>query len=180
MTRVPASLREVNYARVAQLFILPNAAFALAAWFLQPATLISGLNAVLVALATGVVISFIADAIKTVVSRRPMTKVHWLVLGITTHWAGTDGQRVFSIIWRWLDQPMWMTNSHFISYFLFLNSIGAYFHLTASEAMGEERIPRAQWVRYGALAAAAILVALAVGFVVERFSEAGALSQAFG
>lgn len=180
MTRVSRLFRNLNYRRIAQLFLLPNLAFVLVAQLVDPAKLIIGFNAALVALATGVVISYLFDAVTTVVSHKPMTKVHWLVLGITTHWAGTDGQRMFSIAWRWLGQPMEMVNSYFIAYCLFASTAGAYFHLVASEALGEDRIPRKQWVRYGVLVAAAILTALAVGYVIESYSEAGLLSQAFG
>lgn len=172
--------REANYRRVFKLFVLPNATFVVAAFLFTGPQLITGLNAALVALASGVVISFLVDAIRTVISHKPMLKVHWLVLGITTHWAGTDGQRIWSIIWRWVGQPIWMTDSRFIAYCLFLSTAGAYFHLASSEAIGEERIPRAKWVRYGALAAAAILIALIAGFVIDAVTEAGAFSGAFG
>lgn len=170
----------VNVPRVLKLFVLPNLVFLGLARALAPATLIAGINAVLVALATGVVVSFIVDAVKIVTGRKEMTKVHWLVLGITTHWIGTDGSRLWSIAWRWFGQPLEMANSHVVSYFLFLSACGAYFHLAASEAIGEERIPRARWVRYGALAAGAIMVAMAIGFAVDRWAEAGAFVGAFG
>ncbi|MDV2986988.1 UNVERIFIED_CONTAM: hypothetical protein Q9R58_22015 [Methylobacteriaceae bacterium AG10] len=179
-TSFPKSLRDANYRRIFTLFVLPNGAFLGACLLLDGATLIAGFNAALVALATGVVVSFIVDAAKIVTGRAPMTKVHWLVLGITTHWAGTDGQRIWSIIWRWVGQPMWMTDSWVIAYCLFLSTAGAYFHLASSEAMGAERIPRARWVRYGALAAGAIFIAMAIGFAVDRWTEAGAFIGAFG
>lgn len=180
MTRVSGFFRDLNYGRITRLFLLPNLAFLGVALFLDPSMMITGLNAALVALSTGVVVSYLFDALKTVAGHQPMKKVHWLVLGITTHWAGTDGQRMWSIVWRWLDSPMWMVNSYFIAYCLFASTAGAYFHLAASEALGEERIPRKQWVRYGALVAAAILIALTVGFVVDRYSEADVLPRAFG
>lgn len=170
----------LNVPRILKLFLLPNLAFAALALTLAPTTLIAGINAVLVALATGVVVSFAADAARIVTGHKEMTKVHWLVLGITTHWLGTDGSRLWSIAWRWLGQPMEMANSHFVAYFLYLSACGAYFHLAASEALGEEKIPRARWVRYGVLVAASIFVAMAIGFAVDRWSEAGTFVGAFG
>lgn len=170
----------LNWPRIFKLFVLPNAAFGVAAYFLTGPEMITGLNAALVALASGVVISFIVDAMLTVVSHKPMLKVHWLVLGITTHWAGTDGQRVWSIVWRWVGQPMWMTDSRIIAYCLYLSAVGAYFHLVSSEAIGDERIPRAKWVRYGVLAAAAILIVMVAGFVIDRVTEAGVYPGVFG
>ncbi|GEP11103.1 hypothetical protein [Methylobacterium gnaphalii] len=177
MTLSPAV---VNYPRILKLFVLPNALFAVAAYFMSGPEMITAFNAALVALASGVVISFLVDAMRTIISHKPMLKVHWLVLGITTHWAGTDGQRVWSIAWRWVGQPMWMTDSRFIAYCLFLSTVGAYFHLAAGESIGEERIPRAKWVRYGALAAAGILIALVLGFVIDQFTEAGVFTGTFG
>lgn len=163
----------LNTPRLVALFVLPNALFAVLALVFAPTALISIFNAIIVALATGVCVSFAGDAAKIMAGRKEMLKEHWLVLGIFTHWLGTDGNRLWSIAWRWLGQPLDMINSHVVSYCLFLSAWGAYFHLVASESIGEEKIPRARWVRYGALAAAAVFAALTVGFVIDRLSWAG-------
>lgn len=168
---------DANYARVFILLVFPNILFGLVAALVDPSTLIKALNGALIALSTGVVISYVVDTIKVLAGRKPMEKVHWLVLGITAHWVGTDGQRIWSLAWRWMGMPMDWVNNHFISWCLFSSACGAYYHLVASEAFGEERIPQKRWVRYGILAAAAIAVVLAIGYVVDRYMEAGVFSD---
>ncbi len=79
-----------------------------------------------------------------------------------------------------MGQPLWLADSLIVGYCLLLGTYGAYFHLASSEAIGEDRIPRAKWVRYGALAAAGILAAIVIGYAVDRWTQAEVLSRMFG
>ncbi len=105
--------------RLCLLFVLPNGLFLLGAALFGSEAMIGILNAAIVALAAGVCVAYFTTTRDIVLGRLPLNKVHWLALGIFLSWAGTQLGRWWSIVWRWLDQPMWLANSWIVAYGLF-------------------------------------------------------------
>ncbi|AWN47112.1 hypothetical protein DK419_12975 [Methylobacterium terrae] len=168
-------MKHILTSRLSLLFVLPNALFLGAALVFDAETLIGILNAAIVALAAGVCVAYFTTTRDIVFGRLPLNKVHWLALGIFLSWAGTQLGRWWSIVWRWLDQPMWLANSTIVAYGLFLVACGAYFHLIADEAIGEERVPPQRWIRWGAVVAVAIFMMVLASYAIDRWTEAGAI-----
>jgi len=167
--------------RLCLLFVLPNGLFLLGAALFGSEAMIGILNAAIVALAAGVCVAYFTTTRDIVLGRLPLNKVHWLALGIFLSWAGTQLGRWWSIVWRWHDQPMWLANSWIVAYGLFLVACGAYFHLIADEAIGEERVPPQRWIRWGAVVAAAVFMMVVASYAIDRWTEAGIFySQGLG
>jgi multisubunit Na+/H+ antiporter MnhB subunit len=166
-------MKHLLASRLSLLFVLPNGLFLLGSITLGSEAMIGILNAAIVALAAGVCVAYATTTRDIVLGRLPLNKVHWLALGIFLSWAGTQLTRWWSIIWRWLDMPAWFANSWIVSYGLFLVACGAYFHLIADEAIGEERVPPRRWIRWGVVVAVAVFVMVATSYAIDRWTEAG-------
>ena len=166
--------------RLVTLFVIPNLLFAFGLWALGPEDMIEWLNAAIVALAAGVCVAYFTTTRDILLGRLPLHKVHWLALGIFVSWGGTQIGRWWSIAWRWLGMPPWLANSWVVAYGLFLVACGAYFHLIADEAIGEERVPPRRWIRWGAIVACAVFLMVVASFVVDSYSQAGFTPHLFG
>ena len=81
-----------------------------------------------------------------------------LVLGVTIAWLAAFGQRVWLMVWRAEDEPLWMLNHPFWAFLFFLQIIGAMLHTTAREAI-KDRVPPSAWIRLGALVGAGLALA---------------------
>lgn len=166
--------------RTSVLFVIPNLLFLAALAALGPESLIEWLNAAIVALAAGVCVAYFTTTRDIILGRLPLNKVHWLAIGIFVSWFGTQIGRWWSIAWRWLGMPPWLANSWVVAYGLFLVACGAYFHLIADEAIGEERVPPRRWIRWGAIVAGAVFLMVIASFVVDSYSHAGFTPHLFG
>ena len=93
-----------------------------------------------------------------------------LVLGVTIAWLAAFGQRVWLMVWRAEDEPLWMLNSKTWAFLFFLQIIGAMLHTTAREAI-KDRVPPSAWIRLGALVG--IGLALAWILIVLIFPHLG-------
>ena len=174
-------MKRLLTSRLSLLFVLPNALFLALSLALGSEAMIGILNAAIVALAAGVSGAYFTTTRDIVFGRLPLNKVHWLALGIFLSWAGTQLTQWWSIIWRWLDMPAWFANSWIVSYGLFLVACGAYFHLIADEAIGEERVPPRRRIRWGAVVAVAVFVMVVTSYAIDRWTEAGVfIGQGFG
>lgn len=82
-----------------------------------------------------------------------------LSLGIGCTWISEIGQRLWSIAWRGLDQPLWMTQSPLLPMLLYLTLIGGVQHITAPGVISGT-IPTRNWIALGASAGLATLLTL--------------------
>ncbi len=82
-----------------------------------------------------------------------------LSLGIGCTWFSEIGQRLWSIAWRGLDQPYWMTQSPLLPLLLYLTLIGGIQHITAPGVINGV-IPTRNWIALGASAGLATLLTL--------------------
>lgn len=82
-----------------------------------------------------------------------------LSLGIGCTWISEIGQRLWSIAWRGLEQPFWMTQSPLLPLLLYLTLIGGIQHITAPGVINGV-IPTRNWIALGASAGLATLLTL--------------------
>jgi hypothetical protein len=157
------------FTRFGLLFIAPNIVFGAVALATPPATLIAVFNGAVAALASGVCVAYFPVIRNTLlVTSRRIDRADLLALGIFCSWFGLVLRTAWSLLWRYNGQPDSWTDTHLTSYFIFLSTCGAAFHLLAPGAVGD-RVPTVQWIKIGALSAAGILVMMFAGWVLNLF-----------
>lgn len=119
------------------------------------------LNWVLVAVAVTVTVAYTPTAIDALASSRP-DRVEQLVLGIICAWVATIGLRIWTGIWRFLDQPDWMQESRLLGFFIYISILGGVLHITAPGSTNVA-IPKKNWLM---LLFAILSGGLVAGFVI--------------
>lgn len=152
--------------RFTTLFLLPQAFFAMVALPSEAPWLIGMLNGISLALSVGVCVAFVPAMVAIFFSPNQLEKGDYLSFGIWLTWLAVVMQAGWSIVWRSRGMPLWMANTDFTSYFLFMRTCGAVFHLAAPGAV-DNRIPTRRWVMIGSLIAVAVALVLALGWVLN-------------
>lgn len=133
----------------------------------QP-TMMRILNICVLSISVAVVTTYMPVWIRTLCKER-MDGPEALSLGIGCTWTGEIGQRLWSIVWRGLDQPYWMTQSTLLPLFLFLAVVGGIQHITAPGVINGV-IPTRNWIALGVSMGVATLLTLLLawsGFGVQ-------------
>jgi len=143
-------------------FILPQIIFLCSVLALGGSQLIEIFNILNLSLAVGVVVAYAPVVFNSIFSDRPLDRADWLGIGIFLSWFATIELRTYSIIWRWMDQPLWLTQSEILSYALFCQTTAAIFHLAAPGAINN-RIPTRRWINIGIAVTLVVIGALALG-----------------
>lgn len=153
--------------RAVSLVLLPNLIF-LAIIFAFGPRLISVLNVINFGLACGVVFAYlpVAWGILKNDPNWPMDRAAYLGLGIFLSWLATLELRTYSMVWRWMGMPEWLSQSDVLTYALFTQLAAAVLHLAAPEAINS-RIPTRRWVNIGIGMVILMITAIAVAFFVE-------------
>lgn len=134
--------------RVAHSAIAAFCVYLLVALFVPYKALIQFLNMCTLSVAVAIVITY-APAWLTTLRKARMDGPDALSLGIGCTWLAEIGQRLWSIAWRGLDQPEWMTTSYVLPLLLTLNFLGGVQHITAPGAVAGV-IPQRNWIWLGA------------------------------
>lgn len=116
------------------------------------------LNICVMSVSVAVLVTYMPIWIRTLCKPR-MDGPEALSLGIGCTWVAEIGQRIWSILWRGLDQPFWMTQSMILPFLLFLTVIGGVQHITAPGVINGE-LPARNWIALGASAGIATLLTL--------------------
>jgi hypothetical protein len=146
--------------RVAHSAVAAACAFMLAALFVPHRTLMQFLNMATLSVAVAIVITYSPAWAATLLKKR-LNGEDALSLGIGCTWLAEIGQRLWSIIWRGLDQPGWMTDSYVLPLLLTLNFLGGVQHITAPGAV-DGVVPRRNWIILGAAVGVATFLFLAL------------------
>lgn len=145
--------------------------YALLAWFIPQRAMMQFLNILVLSISVAVVATYAPAWILTL-KKQNMDGPDALSLGIGCTWTAEIGQRIWSIIWRGLDQPEWMTNSPILPFFLALTVMGGIQHITAPGAVNGI-VPKRSWIVLGCSLGVATLLTLLVaayGFQDTRSS----------
>lgn len=121
------------------------------------------LNICVLSISVAVVTTYMPVWIRTLCKQR-MDGPEALSLGIGCTWIAEIGQRIWSIVWRGLDQPHWMLSSPVLPLMLFLTVVGGVQHVTAPGVI-DGAIPTKNWIVLGISAGAATLLLLLVTWV---------------
>lgn len=149
--------------RVAHSAALAMLVYTAAALSLPHRVLMQILNIGTLSIAVAIVITY-APAWAATLRKERMDGADALSLGIGCTWLAEIGQRLWSIIWRGLDQPGWMTESYVLPLLLTLNFLGGVQHITAPGAV-DGIIPRRNWIVLGSAVGAATFVFLALMWI---------------
>lgn len=121
------------------------------------------LNALVLCVSISVVITYSPAWVQTLNKER-LNGADALSLGIGGTWCAEIGQRLWSIIWRGLDQPEWMLTTSLLPLLLTLSFMGGVLHLTAPGAV-DGIVPRRNWIILGVTLGAAAFVIMIVVLV---------------
>lgn len=142
------------------------------AWVMPQRAMMQFLNILVLSISVAVVATY-APAWMDTLRKHSLDGPDALSLGIGCTWTAEIGQRIWSIIWRGLDQPDWMTNSPILPFFLALTVMGGVQHITAPGAVNGI-VPKRSWIVLGCSLGVATLLALLVaayGFQDSRSTE---------
>ena len=155
--------------RLLLLFVLPNLIIFALMFAVRNVQLIGLFNVLNLCLAIWVVVAFCPVVFDVLLTVRPLDRADYLGLGIFLGWSSTIWLRLYSIVWRWFEQPAWLTDSDILNYGLFLQFCAAALHLAAPDAINN-RVPPRRWIKIGAVAAAAVLIALILGYFFDAMA----------
>lgn len=140
------------------------AAVLAAFWVVQavvpPKMLMQVLNALVLCVSISVVCTYAPAWLQTLGKPR-LSGPDALSLGIGGTWCAEIGQRIWSIVWRGLNQPDWMVSTPVLPLLLTLVFMGGVLHLTAPGAV-DGVVPRRNWIILGITIGAAVFVALLI------------------
>lgn len=161
--------------RVAHSALAALGVFLLAMLFVPQKTVMQFLNMATLSVAVAIVITYAPVWGRTLTKAR-LDGGDALSLGIGCTWLAEIGQRIWSIIWRGLDQPGWMTDSYVLPLLLTLNFLGGVQHITAPGAV-DGIVPRRNWIVLGAAVGVSLFLFLALLWlgnveVAKTFAEA--------
>lgn len=148
-------LDEIFRWRVAYSMVLAVAVYVGIAYLVPFKTMLQFLNTLTLSVAVAVVFSYAPVWISTLWTTRSLSGPEWLSLGIGATWTAEVGQRIWSIAWRGLRQPEWMTQSPAIPFMIALTLIGGVMHITAPGAV-DGVVPRQNWIWLGAAVGVAV------------------------
>ncbi len=149
------------------LFLIPNAVIVAAALVTDAHPLIFWLNSVVVALAVCVCIAFAPAIFKIFTEERDLDRADIMAFGVWLSWFSIILRTGLSLVWRLQGAPMWMVNTDYSSYYLFMTAFAAACHVAAPGALAE-RVPVRKWTVIGLIAAAAVLAAIAVSTLLNH------------
>lgn len=152
--------------RVLLLFLLPHAIFAGLALPTAAPWLIAILNGSSLALSMGVCVAFLPAMFGIFFKPGALDRGDYLSFGIWLTWFAVIMQAIWSMIWRWRGMPLWMADTDFTSYFLFMRVCGAVFHLAAPGAI-DNHIPPRRWIMIGILIALAVIAVMLAGWMLD-------------
>ena len=152
--------------RLLFLLLLPNAFFALLAVPSDAPWLIGILNGCSLALSAGVCVAFLPSVFAIFFKPTRLDRGDYLSFGIWLTWFAVIMQATGSIIWRSKGMPIWMADTDFTSYFLFMRVCGAVLHLAAPGAI-DNQIPPRRWIMIGIIIAVAVLAVIAAGSLMN-------------
>lgn len=144
--------------RVGYSAVLCLAVFWGVALLLPQRAMMQILNICTLSVSVAVVTTYMPVWIRTLCKER-LDGPEALSLGIGCTWASEIGQRVWSIAWRGLDQPLWMTQSPLLPLLVYLTLIGGVQHITAPGVINGV-IPTRNWIALGLSAGVATLLTL--------------------
>lgn len=118
------------------------------------------LNSLAISIAVAVVVTFAPVWISTLLKRSSeVDGTEWLSLGVGSTWTAEIVQRMWSITWRGLDQPHWMTATWITPFALVLTIAGGVMHVTSPGSMNGI-VPRRNWIVLGVSTGAAVFLFL--------------------
>ena len=145
--------------------------YCVLAWLVPQKPLMQFLNILVLSISVAVVATYAPAWVQTL-RKENLDGPDALSLGIGCTWTAEIGQRIWSIIWRGLDKPDWMTTSPILPFFLALTVLGGVQHITAPGAVNGV-VPKRGWSILGVSLGVATLLALLVavyGFRDHRSS----------
>ncbi len=152
--------------RLLLLFLLPNIVFVALAFATRNIHLIRAFNIVNLAVAVMVVIAYAPIVIDIFTNERTLGRSDWLGLGVWLSWSSTILLRLYSIAWKWMGQPDWLTDSDILSYGLFVQFSAGVLHLAAPGALNA-RVPTRRWINIGIFVGVFVLVAMVLGYFFD-------------
>lgn len=158
--------------RLLLLFLVPNIIFVALAFATRNIHLIGAFNIINLAVAVMVVIAYAPVVIDIFTNERPIDRSDWLGLGVFLSWQSTIMLRLYSIAWRWMGQPDWLTDSDILSYGLFVQFSAGILHLAAPGALNA-RVPTRRWINIGIWVGVFVLVALVLGYFFDALAIDG-------
>ena len=160
MNRIYAVLTNRRFLRW---IAIPHLTFFAVAWWTDAPDLIAVLNPVTIALSVAVCVAFLPSVIDAIWGVEPFNSAAFMILGVFWGWYGNALRQAWSMIWRALGAPQWLTNTDFTSYVLFILSYGAVCHLLAPGAIGET-VPRHSAVKVGLWVGVGVFVSMSFAY----------------
>lgn len=125
------------------------------------------LNAMAVAIGTGVIVAYAPGVIKTLQSRpEDISTGHILVVGIVCAWVAAVVRSGWNWAWRYLGKPDALIDHLGVAYLLVVLIMGGIAHLAAKDAINGQ-IPRESWRRIGIYTALGLAVGALVFLLLE-------------
>ena len=148
--------------------ILLAAVFLPLTW-LPRAYMFDIVNAMTVAVGTGVLVAY-APGIYRSFKQRQWNGSNYLVLGIFVAWLALTTRHLWNWLWRYLGQPQAMIDHPFVAFLVWLAFMGGTLHLAARGAI-DGVIPKDAWIRLGIAVATGVVLAMLVIVFLEPLSE---------
>lgn len=152
-------MADLFHGRLFRIFAAAVLLFGVAALSIDAPHLILVSNGLLLAVASGVVISYAPIVFSALSARRP-TRGDILGLGIFVSWLAQLMLRSISIIARNFGHPE-IVNSNWVSTATSLSLMAGMLHLSAAQAV-EGSVPAKRWVRTGIVVAVGVTIVLAL------------------
>lgn len=164
--------RIVKKGRLLGLFIVPQLIFVGIAASTEASTLITVLSITVFASAVGVCLAYSPSVYDVLVADRDLDRADYMAIGVFMSWFSIVVLRVWSIWWRYLGKPDWLTNSDVVSYSLYMAIWAAIFHLAAPGAVSD-RVPPRRWINIGIGVTIALLTAILGAYYFEALAIDG-------
>lgn len=140
--------------------LLASLGFALLANVVPTSSLINVLNGVFMGVMAAVLVIWVPGLYRALRQRR-FGRVSQLVVGISLIWVAMGLQRGFSVFFRSVGQPNWLSNSPWLALIIYIAVIGGILHIIAPSTSDDGALPTQERWTLGIAFAAALVVGVA-------------------
>ena len=116
------------------------------------------LNFALISLSTVICIAYWPETYRILAEKSPLDEQSFLIIGIFGSWSTVIYMSALTLVWRYLDQPLWIPNSDLTSFRIFAMCGAAYMHIQP-HAM-RPSVPTQRLLKVGYIAALVVFLGL--------------------
>jgi hypothetical protein len=161
-------LHKIAWDRVQTIVVLPALVCAVIMGVTDATRLIPALILMVISMATAVCVAFTPNMVRCFLKSEPLDSSAVVCLGIWLAWADYIYRPALQLAYRMFPSLKWVIDSDLNSLGLILALFAASCHLIAPAVVGG-RIPSKKWAGFGAIAGAATLAGLTLGYWPEVY-----------